>query len=69
VSPNDDHAVKRIDLFLDNNYVATTACDDVSYSCNLNYSWSTTKLTHSARFKAYDWMGDTSELQTSFTVS
>jgi Bacterial Ig domain len=71
VSATDDHAVKHIDLYLDNATapVSTTTCDGVSYSCNLNYSWSTTKGPHTATFKAYDWLGNMSTLTTSFTVS
>jgi Bacterial Ig domain len=71
VSANDDHAVMHIDLYLDNhaNPVSTKACDDVSYSCTLIYSWSTTKGTHSASFVEYDWLGNVSTLTTNFTVS
>jgi Bacterial Ig domain len=69
VSSNDDHAVKNIDLYLDGAYVATKACDDVSYSCTLNYSWATSAGTHTATFKAYDWMGNASTLTSTFTVA
>jgi hypothetical protein len=69
VSSNDDHAVKTIDLYLDNALVSTTACDNVSYSCTLNYSWSTSRGQHTATFKAYDWMGNVGVLTTTFTVT
>src|SRR5436309_1472384 len=31
VSSSDDHAVKKIDLYLDGAYVSTTTCDDITY--------------------------------------
>jgi Bacterial Ig domain len=70
VESNDDHAVKHIDLYLDTNPnpVSTKACDDISYSCDLYYSWSTTAGQHTATFKAYDWLGNMSTLSTTFTV-
>jgi hypothetical protein len=68
VSASDDHAVKQIDLYLDNAHVSTKACDDVSYTCQLNYGWSTSLGQHTATFKAYDWMGNTAVLTTTFTV-
>jgi hypothetical protein len=68
VSASDDHAVKQLDLYLDGAYMSTKACDDVSYSCDLNYSWSTTKGQHTATFEAYDWIGNHIELSTTFTV-
>jgi len=71
VSANDDHAVKRIELYLDNPNapVSTTTCDDVSYTCQLIYSWSTTAGQHWAKFVAYDWLGNHSEMLARFTVS
>jgi hypothetical protein len=71
VSSSDDHAVKRIDLYLDGNFVSTQACDDVTYICKLNYPWSIrgSKGQHTARFKATDWMGNVGVLTTAFTVS
>jgi hypothetical protein len=70
VSANDDHAVQRIELYLDNATapVSTKACEDVSFDCQLNYSWAPTAGTHTARFEGYDWMGNVSELKTTFTV-
>jgi hypothetical protein len=71
VSANDDHAVKRIELYLDNPNapVSTTTCDDVPYTCQLIYSWSTTAGQHWAKFVAYDWLGNHSEMLARFTVS
>jgi hypothetical protein len=69
VSSSDDHAVKKIDLYLDNTYVTTTTCDDITYICQLNYSWSPRTGQHSAMFKSYDWTGKVGTLTTSFTVS
>jgi hypothetical protein len=71
VSSRDDHAVKKIDLYIDNAYVSSTACDDVTYSCTLSYKWTLrgTKGVHTATFNSYDWLGNTGSLTVSFTVS
>ena len=69
VSSTDDHAVKTIELHFDNALVATTACDDISYTCQLNYSWSTTRGQHTATFRSYDWLGNVGVLTETFTVS
>jgi hypothetical protein len=69
VSSSDDHAVKKIDLYLDGAYVTTTTCDDITYICHLDYSWSPRTGKHSATFKSYDWTGRFGTLTTSFTVS
>jgi hypothetical protein len=66
---SDDHSVKRIDLMLDNAYVATTACDNVTYNCGISYTWSATVGQHTATFTAYDWMGNASTLSSAFTVT
>jgi Big-like domain-containing protein len=67
-SSSDDHAVRAIDLFVDDNLVATTSCDDVSYICQLSATWSATNGSHTATFWSYDWMGNTGTLSVSFTV-
>jgi len=68
VSSSDDHAVKKIDLYIDNVYKTETLCDDVSYTCQLNYSWSPSAGQHTATFKSYDWMGNVGVSTVSFTV-
>jgi len=68
-SSNDDRAVKKIELYLDNAYVSTKACDNVSYTCQINYGWSTRLGQHTATFKSYDWMGNVGVLTTTFTVN
>jgi Bacterial Ig domain len=70
VSSNDDHAVKKIDLYIDNVYQTTTTCQDISYDCELYYPVSLRGLTgqHTATFKAYDWMDNISVLTTTFSV-
>jgi hypothetical protein len=42
VSSSDDHAVKKIDLHIDDGVapVSSTACDDITYICQLTYNWS-----------------------------
>jgi hypothetical protein len=69
VSSSDDHAVKKIDLYIDNVYKTETLCDDVSYTCQLNYSWSPTAGQHTATFKSYDWKDNVGVSTVSFTVS
>jgi len=69
VTSSDDHAVKSIDLYIDNAYVTTTACDNVSYDCSLSYDGSMGSLgPHTATFRSTDWMGNVGVLSVSFTV-
>jgi hypothetical protein len=69
VSSSDDHAVKSIDLYIDNVYVSTKACDDLTYICQLNYNWAARAGQHTATFKSTDWMGNVGVLTVTFTVS
>ncbi len=71
VSSRDDHAVKTIDLYIDNVYVSTTVCDDISYTCQFVYKWSLrgAKGQHTATFESSDWMGNVGVLKVAFTVS
>jgi Bacterial Ig domain len=69
VTSSDDHAVKKIDLYLDGAYVSTTTCNDITYTCQLNYKWSPRAGPHTATFESYDWMGNVGTVTVSFTVS
>jgi hypothetical protein len=71
VSSTDDHAVKKIELYLDSVYTSTTVCADISYSCQLAYQWSLSGVhgQHTATFKSYDWLGNVGVLTVTFTVS
>lgn len=71
VSSSDDHAVKRIDYYLDGKFVTTTTCDDISYTCQLSYKWSLSHArgNHTATFKSYDWMGNVAVLPVNFAVT
>ncbi len=71
VDSRDDHAVQRIELYIDNTRMSTTTCDDVTYSCTLSYNWSLrrAKGQHTATYKSYDWLGNTGVLTVNFTVS
>lgn len=70
VSSNDDHAVKKIDLYLDGVYKTTTTCEGISYDCQLYYPMSLRGLSgqHTATFEGSDWMGNVTVLSTTFTV-
>lgn len=69
VSSSDDHAVEKIDLYIDGAYVSTQNCNDITYTCQLNYGWSPRTGQHTATFKSYDWMGNVGTVTVSFTVS
>jgi hypothetical protein len=69
VSSSDDHAVRKVDLYLDGAYLATTMCDNISYTCQLSYKASATVGQHTATFKAYDWLGNSTVLTVKFTVA
>jgi hypothetical protein len=70
VSSSDDHAVKKIELYMDTSYASTSLCDNVSYSCQFYYQWPLgASGQHTATFKAYDWMGNVGVMTVHFTVS
>lgn len=70
VSSSDDHAVRKIDLYLDGAYVSTTNCDDISYICQLSYKWSLNRArgSHIATFRSTDWSGNVGVLSVGFAV-
>jgi Bacterial Ig domain len=70
VSARDDHAVRKIDLNLDGaDPTATTACDNISYTCKLYYAWPVSPGPHTATFTATDWMGNVASITVRFTAS
>jgi Bacterial Ig domain len=70
VSSSDDHAVSKIELYIDGVYASTTVCDDIAYECQLAYKGSLgARGQHTATFKSYDWMGNVGVLTSTFTVS
>jgi hypothetical protein len=70
ISTSDDHAVKTVDLYLDDVYTSTATCDDISDTCQLFYNWSIRGLQgqHTATFMSYDWMGNVGILTVTFTI-
>lgn len=68
VSSKDDHAVSRIELDVDGVFVASTACDNVTYICDLHQSWPAATGQHTATFRSYDWMGNSGTHSVTFTV-
>jgi hypothetical protein len=70
VSSSDDHAVRKIELYIDNVYTSTTLCDDIAYECQLVYKGSAgARGQHTATFKSYDWKGNVGVLTSTYTVS
>jgi len=72
VASSDDHAVKQIDLYIDNVYTSTTFCgNNTSYECRSSYKWAIRRVhgLHTATFKSSDWMGNVSTLTVTFTVN
>jgi Bacterial Ig domain len=68
VSSSDDHAVRKIELYIDNVYKSTALCDNIAYECQLASKWSLSGGQHTATFKSYDWMGNVGALTSAFTV-
>jgi hypothetical protein len=69
VSSDDDHAVKKIDFYMDGAYMSSTACDNLSYTCQLSYQWRVgAPGQHTARFEATDWMGNVGVRSVDFTA-
>ncbi len=71
VSSNDDHAVRKIDLYIDNAYRSTTLCDNITYTCQLYYKWSLNGVhgQHAVTFKSFDWLGNAGALTVRFSVT
>jgi Bacterial Ig domain len=71
VSSSDDHAVEKIELFIDNTYTAATTCDDIAYECQLAYNWSLRGVhgRHTVTFRSHDWIGNVGTLTTTVNVS
>jgi hypothetical protein len=67
-SSSDDHAVSRIELYVDGTRVSSTECDNVTYICQLHHSWPASGGSHTATFRSYDWMGNSGSLSVSFAV-
>jgi hypothetical protein len=70
VTSSDDHAVRKIELHLDNVYASTALCANLAYECQLVYKFALgANGQHTATFKSYDWMGNVGVLTSTFTVS
>jgi hypothetical protein len=68
---SDDHAVKRLDLYVDGASVASKLCDNISNECQLSYKWSIRRVhgQHTATYKSTDWMGNVATQTVTFTVN
>jgi Bacterial Ig domain len=70
VSSSDDHAVQKIELYMDGAYMSTTTCDNISYTCQLSYQWRGAAAgEHTLTFKATDWTGNEGSQAVTFTVA
>jgi hypothetical protein len=69
VSSSDDHAVSKIELYVDDVYKSTTLCEGITYECQLAYKLSVGAGQHTATFKSYDWMGNVGVLTSNFTAT
>jgi hypothetical protein len=69
VSSRDDHAVRKIELYLDGAYTTTSVCDNVSYTCKLYYAWAVSPGGHTATFAATDWKGNVASTTVRFTAA
>jgi hypothetical protein len=68
---SDDHAVKKLDLYVDGVSVGSRLCDDISSDCRLSYKWSIRRVhgQHTATFTSTDWMGNVATQTATFTVN
>jgi hypothetical protein len=70
VESQDDHAVKKIELYVDGTYRSTAACDNIDFTCAMHAPTSVQgQGQHTATFKSYDWFGNVGTLTVSFTVA
>jgi hypothetical protein len=54
---------------MDGQYVSTSACDNISYQCELSYKWRLgAPGLHEARFEATDWTGNVAVETVTLTV-
>jgi hypothetical protein len=67
----DDHAVRKLDVYVDSALVATKLCDNISSDCQLSYKWSLRRVhgQHTATFTSTDWMGNVASQTATFTVN
>lgn len=66
----DDHAVKMVEVYVDNVLLSTVNCENISPECGVSYKWPIKGQNgqHTATFKAYDWKGNVGSQVNSFTV-
>ena len=70
IASEDDHSVRKIELYVDGAYRSTTVCDDVTYNCQMLAPTSIQgQGQHTATFKSYDWFGNVGTRTVSFTVA
>jgi hypothetical protein len=68
---SDDHALRQLDIFLDNALVATTLCDNIVYECQPSYKWTIRRVRghHKVTFRSTDWVGNVSSYTANFALN
>lgn len=68
---SDDHQVTQLSIAIDGVTVASTACGNTSYECQLSYAWSTRRVSgvHTATFVARDYAGNVASTKAAFSVN
>jgi hypothetical protein len=69
IQSSDDHSVKDVQIYIDGALKQTSACADISYTCQSIYTWSPSAGSHTATFTSSDWMGNVATQTVHFTVS
>jgi hypothetical protein len=71
VESNDDHAVKKIETYIDGGLADTLTCPGIAYACSSYYPWPLRGQAgaHTATFKSYDWFDNVRTLNVNFTVN
>lgn len=69
IQATDDHSVKSVAVYIDGALKQTTACNDISYTCQSVYTWAPKTGAHTATFTSTDWLGNVATETVSFTVS
>lgn len=67
---SDDHAVKKVEVYVDNALLSSVNCENISSTCGISPLWPLKGHSgaHTATYKSYDWFGNVTTQVNSFTV-